>query len=564
MPLAIQALGEESLFEEATETLCDITDNFAAFPMKNDYKKLSEVLSDPAAQIMISELKDGDFNPPAMAFGRLLLAYGDANIQDLAQNEIPVLQQILNQLMDLMRCEGYAGSDDEICSQALEFWTNFVEFVTDSLFTTDPAQKPAWMQRAQYRVVEVIECCWEKIRQPPVEVMTTWGSDARSSFQSFRNDVQDILQISYTLLGLSIFEKFAWLALKALDDRAWLHLEATLFCINALSEAVADEEAVDGILSRLFGSSLFEDITNDTDSIPAKTRQIAVSMITKYIGFFERQVAYLPAMLTFLFHSVRAPAMANVAAKAIHTACSSCRRKLTGELDAFLRQYEDITSWTEVDFYVKEKVIGGIAAIIQALPSDNMKINPLSRLIRFVQQDVETCLKLMNQYEPEELQKYGVGALKCLVSIGKSLQTPDDVVIDLDDESSHSSTWSSGGGQKLQIEVVNITRKLTSLMNWNSDVMEAGCQILRAGFKETTPGLFVFPSAVTVDFVEATRLSSSRLELLIDTGSAMLSRQNHVPKEEIEMAAASLLNHGIKLIAALKCEWYCFVSKIER
>ena len=553
-PLAIQALNHEDLYEEATEMLSDILQNFSAFLTSSDYVSLTAVLSGTEAQAAIEELKGGDYNNLSLSFSRLLLAYGDANVQDLAQSEDPKTQQALCGLMDLLRCEGYPGIEDEVCIQALDFWTTFVEFVTDSLFTIDPVQKPTWMSRAQRQVEQVIEACWEKIRQPPSEMILTWDSDARSGFQSFRSDVQDLLQTSYTLLGLNIFEKFAWLALKALQDQAWLHLEATIFCINALSEAVADEDAVDGILSTLFGSSIFTDMANRKDSIPAKTRQIAVTMITKYIGFFERRIEHLPAMLNFLFESVKAPAMANVAAKAINAACSSCRKKLTGELDAFMQQYEAILSWESIDFYGKEKVIGGIAAIIQALPSEDEKIGPLSRLIQFVERDVSVCLSLMNEADLESCQTYGSGALKCLVSIGKSLQTPDDITIDLEADAAPPSTWTSGQGQSLQLEVIGILRKLTSLMSWNSDVMEAACQILRVGYKEDTPGLFVFSSHVTVEFVKATNLNTARLEFVVDTGSAMLSKQSHTPKDEMERAATQLLNHVLQLLELLNCE----------
>lgn len=553
-PFAIQFLNQEDVYEEAAEMLSDVLANFSAFFTPHNYTSLAMILSSQVAQNAITELKSGDFNPLASTFSRLLFAYGDANVQELARSNDAEMVQILDQLLDLLRCEGYPGADDEIWSQALDFWTTYVEFVTDSLFTVDPQQKPLWMHRAQQQTERVLEACWDKIRQPPSNIAATWNSDARGGFQSFRSDVQDLLQTSYTLLGISIFEKFAWLALQALQDRAWLHLEATLFCVNALSEAVADEASIDDILSRLFGSSLFADMANQHDIIPTKTRQIAVSMITNYIGFFERRVEHMPAMLTFLFECVKAPAMVGVAAKAIQTACSSCRKELRQELDAFLNQYETMISLDTFDFYGKEKVIGGIAAIIQALPSDEYKLAPLIRLIQTVQRDVDASVRFMNESNAEEYQAYGVGALKCLVSIGKSLQTPDDVAIDLDAETKPSSLWSTGSGKALQVAIVDMFRKLTNLMSWNSDVMEAGCQILRAGYKELQPGLFVFPAQVTIDFVQATTLNTSRMDFVYDTASVMLGKRNQSSKDDLQLAAACFFEHSMRMLESLSCE----------
>ena len=133
----------------------------------------------------------------------------------------------------------------------------YTEFLIDSLFAIGEEPKPPWMDSARSNVMLVIEACWAKIQMPPHKVILTWDSDERASFRSFRADVEDLLQSSYTLLGLEIFGKFAEIALHSLRNRAWLHLEATLFCLNALSSAIADEDSVDNILSQLFGSSLF-------------------------------------------------------------------------------------------------------------------------------------------------------------------------------------------------------------------------------------------------------------------------------------------------------------------
>ena len=70
------------------------------------------------------------------------------------------------------------------------------------------------------------------------------------------------------------------------------------------------------------------DMTNADEEIPTKTRQTAINMITKYTPFFERHVDYLPAMLNFLFESLKASTLANVASRAILSACSSCRKAL--------------------------------------------------------------------------------------------------------------------------------------------------------------------------------------------------------------------------------------------
>lgn len=547
-PLAIQALHHKDLYDVTVELFTDILTNFPAFLTADDLESLSTLLASTRARQIVSGLKGGNYDTEAMSFARLLLAYGDAAVQDLAtKSEDPLLRQIVHQLLELLRCEGYAGFEDEICAQALQFWMTYTEFLIDSLFAAGD-EKPAWIDRARQRVVEAVEASWVKVRIPPHELAASWDSEARASFKAFRADVQDLLQSSYTLLGVEIVEKFAQLVLQSLGNRAWLHLEATLFCLNALSGSISDEDSVDAMLSRLFGSSLLADISSTVEPIPAKTRQTAVNMITKYTAFFGRHVEHLPAMLNFLFESLKAPALANVAAKAILSSCSSCRQTLIPELGAFLQQYDVLLTWATADVYTKEKVLGGIAAIIQAIPRDEDKFIPLSMLIQFVERDFNDCINYMEASQAEEFQASGICALKCLASMGKSLQAPDDAVVDLDSDAPQPAFWTEGPGAPLQAKIVQIMETVTGLMRWNSDVVEASCQILRSGYKETTPGLFVFPPKVTVDLVLASKLDTARLDYVLDTACAMLTRHAHKPETTIKNAASAFLIHLLGII----------------
>ena len=547
-PMAIQALHHEDLYDVTVELFTDVLSNFSAFFTAGDLKSLSTLLASTRAHQIVSGLKGGDYDTEAMSFARLLLAYGDATVQDLAKNsEDPLLSQIVHQLLELLRCEGYAGVEDEICAQALQFWMTFTEFLIDALFASGE-EKPAWMDSARQRVVEVVEASWVKIRIPPHELAASWDSDARAGFKAFRADVQDLLQSSYTLLGVDIFEKFAQLAVQSLENRAWLHLEATLFCLNALSDSISNEDPVDAMLSRLFGSSLFADMSSTVEPVPAKTRQTAVNMITRYTAFFERHVECLPPMLNFLFESLKVPALASVAAKAILSSCSSCRQTLIPELGTFLQQYEVLLTWATAEVYTKEKVIGGIAAIIQAMPRDEDKYGPLSMLVQFAERDVNDCVKFMQASRAEESQASGICALKCLASMGKALQSPDDAIIDLDADAPQSAFWAEGPGASLQAKIVHLLETTTGLMRWNNDVVEGSCQILRSGYKESFPGLFVFPPKVTVDLVLASKLDTARLDYVLDTASAMLSRHVHEPEFTIKSAASAILNNLLNII----------------
>ncbi len=331
-----------------------------------------------------------------------------------------------------------------------------------------------------------------------------------------------------------------------------------MFCLNALSDSVADEESVDDFLSNVFGSSLFADLANMEEPVPMSTKRTAVTMISNYTAFFERHAEHLPAMLNYLFTSLGAgsSALANVAAKAIFSACSSCRKMLTWELGAFLHQYEVLLTWDGIETSTKEKVVGAISAIVEALPTHEEKIAPLAQLIQSVEKEAANSVKAMEASQAEDFQESGLCALRCLASMGKVLQAPDEAVIDLDANGPKSTFWTNGQGALLQARVIRILETITGLMKWNSDIIEAGCQILRAGYKERTPGLFVFSPKVTVDFVLATRLDTARLDQVLDTAGVMLGSRSSKGEAAMINAASSILVHLLGILATMNCKGF--------
>lgn len=550
-PYTIRLLWHEDLSEVTADCLGDILNPFSKFFTSKDLEILVDFLISEHAQRQLSSLIGGDFGSEPMAIARLLLAYGDAMIQDLVKSpDSSTVQLVMQEILRLLACEGFAGADDDICTPALEFWQSYTEFLIDSLYGAEDQTGP-WMDTAKRYVVQAIEFCWVKIRLPPEHVLNQWTSDAKGDFRAFRADVEDLLQSSYTLLGASIFDRLAYLANEALRTHAWLHLEATLFGLNALSECISDENVVDATLSGLFGSELFASMMDSTLNIPSKTQQTAVATIVSFTAFFERNTQFLPPMLTFLFESLQVYALAAVAAKAIYSTCDSCRSSLVTEVGAFLHQYEVLLSLQGVESATKERVIGAIAAIVQAMPVDEDKAASFAKLLDFVDRDVQACQELLKAGLLEQGQQQGLCALRCLVNMGKSMQEPESAAIDLEHETSQHEIYDSQHWASSQERIIRCLHAVGQSLNRDGEVIEASCQVLRTGYKETSTGPFVFPPKTTEDFVRKSNLQTPRLELVLDTAGAMLTRHTRTMAAMIDTTATAFLLHLFQLVAAM-------------
>ncbi|KAL8710953.1 MAG: hypothetical protein Q9220_004552 [cf. Caloplaca sp. 1 TL-2023] len=518
LPYILELLWHDDVFEVTADCLADVMAVFPALPAPEHLEELAQFLISSRGHRLLSFMVNGDVDPDAVAFSRLLLAYGDVRVQALAkQPKDPTVRLVMRQLTQLLACEGFAGAEDDICSPAMEFWSAYTEYLNDSSLAAEAVEP--WQTDAEQYLIQALEHCWAKVRLPPEHVYAQWSADAKGDFKGFRADVEDLLQSSYNLLGPSIFNHLAGFASQALQQHAWLHLEATLFCLNAISESISDDDVVDETLSDLFSSALFPNMTDPTLSMPLRTQQTAVATIINFTAFFERRTQFLPPMLNFLFEALRISNLAGISAKAISSICESCCNSLVPEVDAFIQQYEILLGWQGIEPSTKERTIGAISAIIQAIPSDEQKIKSVSKLLGFVEQDVQECTELARVGNVGEAHDKGHCALRSLANAGKSLQEPADIAIDLESDDGDADIYENRTWIAIQQRIVQCLYTVNNALPSNGDIVEASCQVLRTGFKETSAGPFVFAPEVTVDYVTRGNLQTPRLENLLNIPS---------------------------------------------
>ncbi|KAL8985229.1 MAG: hypothetical protein Q9205_001008 [Flavoplaca limonia] len=503
IPYTAPLLYDLEFFEVTADCWAEILGAFGQFFPPQSMAYLEAFLISQNAQDLLSFIVHGEYETDALAYSRLLLMYGEVKLSDLARQASTTFGTVLiESLMQLLAYEGYAGVNDDICTPAMEFWQAYTEFLVDEIGTTDDQMEP-WMGSARDYLLRVLERCWIKIRMPPENVYVQWTPEAKGDFKVFRTDVVDLLQSSYALLGASIFVKFADLALDALQKQEWLQLEATLFCLNALAESISDDIVADATLSTLFSSELFAAMTNGAIDIPSKTQQTAVNLIISFSSFFERHTQYLLSMLSFLFIAIRTPAVAAVAAKAILSTADSCRKTLVSEIDAFLDHLDNVLISEDLESGSQERVFGAIAAVIQAIPSEEQKIWSLSKLLAFVGREVDQCIEFAEYQAPVGAEERGMRALRCLINIGKYMQEPDDSPIDLEAKAvSQNDLYLPTIWTPSQRRMVEYMHKVqAALGDDNGDVVEAICQVFRTGFREKFPGPFVFSPRFIEDYV---------------------------------------------------------------
>lgn len=542
----INCLLVEELYETTVELLTDTLSNWQQFFTRQHIDSLYALFESQWARQRYQGLVGGDFDFDSVQFGLFMLAFGDAQMVEMMDTTDLRAQAFLAGLAGLLTAQGHPAAEDKIFVPALEFWSAFVENLVDTLYAESTNNLP-WDKPPLSQIMQVVSYSWRKIQFPSLDVYNSWDSTDKAGFGDARKDVADFLQAVYTISGLPLISLFVELILGALANSAWAELEAACFCLGALSDCVSEGNSYDDALTKVFGSSLFDLLRQGQNVIPVRARQTCLYLIERYSEYFVRHEEYLPAALNLLFSAVGDRHLALPSSKSIFTLCSSCRKLLTSEIDAFLEQYSALRNNRELDSLAEERVIGAIATILQSVPSEEHKVNTVKRLLTMVGLDVTACLQLksaqdnalVDHNDPMILRAFDIAqrpnspvlaheaalqlairALRCLCSIAKGLQAPVD--LDSDDESSQANA--SQDLDLIHADIIGTLVQLKNLFSYSTEVVDSICMILRAGFSETDPGPFVFPPRMVTELIVSNW--QSRIATVVNTASTFASSLN--------------------------------------
>merc|ERR1712054_706855 len=109
---------------------------------------------------------------------------------------------------------GHPVVEDRIFVPAVEFWSTYVETLTDEVFSNAEGAIP-WASTATSFVLEAVSNAWQRIMYPDASELSQWDNSDRIGFIDARKDVADLLQSTYALTGSRLLVTFADLLISA-------------------------------------------------------------------------------------------------------------------------------------------------------------------------------------------------------------------------------------------------------------------------------------------------------------------------------------------------------------
>ncbi|CAG8042975.1 unnamed protein product [Penicillium salamii] len=545
----IETLRVPSLSENAASILTQAFESRRWVFDASSLSLVAEVLAFSIVTGHITAVSNGDEGLESMAFVDLLIAYVSHLYLDVFTVPLsPHHEAILRLVHGIFKTPGYASIDDLGTPRALEFWSEIAESVLDDLKPDDPRY-----DLIKSHLAEVVLILPSKLLYPTSEDLADWSDEERSEFGAFRHEGCDYLLAAYPIIGVELVTVFQRSATSHLQGGDWRNFETAMFCIAQLSEAVDDNCHADQCLDGIFGSNAFARLCAGGETgMPVKARQTLVDSFGKYEFYFERHSSLLPGVLNILFESLSFELCAQAASRSILTLSKSCARLLTSDLPVFLDQLDKFRSMPTATASTMPKVLEGIATIIQTLSTDEEKAQTLERILGFFVQEANTAREEVTGPAHEHGRLRGHLVLSCIASIGKGLRSETDLtsIDDLPDEGPYpASFWNSGPGAESQRLLTEAMRLLIVGFPVDNGIIEAACDILKAGYTERA-GLFVFPPSMTVDFIKSFPLGISGTDIIMATASSFLaSHASHAM--QIRAQAEALTDHVARLFSSM-------------
>lgn len=554
------------------ELLTEIIDSHPGFLTEDYYQKLASMFQSEHFQARYSALVQGDFDHDNELFIWLMLSYGGARVSKLIESTDDQSQLFLSGLVGLTGCPGFVAAEDTVFVYAVEFWSTFVETMTDELDSPDGRRQPSFATAIGH-VKQVLSNCWSKIQWPPIEELMQWDTNDRARFIEARKDVADLLEAVFAMTGPPLVSMFVDLLLVHLNSSSWTELEASAFCIASLGDCISDDETCDDMISKVFSAPFFALMLGSQDKVPLRLRHTSLQLIERYSEYFERRPEFLPSALNLLFGGLGDTALGGDSAKYIAELCSSCRHILTGEVPAFLGQFDAIYHGSPLDPLAEEKVVLAISSIIQAVNNDADKLSAFAQLFDFAGQDIKRAIQLAanpqtlnledplyrrgldsaeSQAEPSAAEvalQLALRALRCISGMAKGMQSVRDGPVDLD---APASQWQiTSDLAALQHDILTVLNQVLVTFPMNGEVVEVICNIFRAGFSETEPGPFVFPPATVSSFFTSLTINAPRIGTVVSTACSFLSSLFKGPPDQLLPSLSQLLPWVISLLQAL-------------
>lgn len=450
LPAVINGLATDDfdLFDKAAAILADLYPiHFKAWS-RDAKAQLQAILGKLTAQA------PEEFYVP---LGRLALV--------VATEDVSTRNGLLAYILNVLTETDESVLDDELANDVLEFWNVFVEDIISGGMSAEHNEM----------IFKVIGIYWHRLQ------LFEMSESSWEQFSSFRRDFCDFLELTYSLLGLGLFDLLVSSIVRELQIRDyakinWKEIEISLCCLNGLADIIGVEGKEFAAVQAVFSSTLWSDLQHCQS---LRVRQTAVNVIGCYDAFFESEAGrpYLSPTLSYLFASLSEFSLQNIASRSIQKLCSSCRGVLVADYAQFVEAYRAIH--TRLLSTAHHRIVLSVGYILQAIEDLNQQADAINEVLGLQESLIA---------QPGNVDAV-LDRLRCVAALGKSLREPTDALVLHSQVEAANSFWPNEP-RRLRERLMRIVHQFVDRPE--PDVCETLCEIIKSGLSEELSTVFTF------------------------------------------------------------------------
>lgn len=524
MERVVQCLPVEGLTTKASEILTDLLENGDSLLKDIHLDAIMRYISSDAGRDFVVRHVEGDSEEDVMTFMELVLGFCAFRRESLLLGTLDKGQSeiLLSYLDSMFRAPGFPGVEDRLAPMLLDWWAQAADDVQE--MTPDENEEDQLLH-ARHVLANAILNCLNRLVLPPKEEMAGWNDDDRAEFHAFRRNSQDLLLAVYPILGDELIQMFQERARLSLESDDWKMFEVVIFCLGQLSEAIDGNDRASQHLIAVISHPKFEAICTGLE-ISTRVRHSLVEMLGRFETIFKQNINLIPRVLTFLFSSLEVPNCTATASRSISSLCKTCRGSLSSELPVFLDLLDRFQQSPLATAQSLERVVEGVAAVIQALPTTNEeKAAHLERLSSpFINRAMTAQQNAAANQDYSVLGTHGHTALLGIAGIGRGWRADSETIVDLEDgddtAAADNSFWTSNAFQRNLIQFLHWFVEHFSI---TVDIAHGICEILKAGFTEKSGPFVLPPRDVTLLLTRLPLNAVGAADVVMSTASAFLA-----------------------------------------
>ncbi|KAF8948597.1 hypothetical protein BGZ47_003861 [Haplosporangium gracile] len=572
--LALNSLLDDNTFDAAAEVWSEIMSSKAASKHQNTIcEGLMPCFASEWARAKHLESVQAESEDISRSLCQLLSTFGD-NFSDWIAAKFlrPDIQVYLEMMMGFAGFPGYYAEDETTSDLTLNFWYMLQESLSElsvedlesggresldedrqiilstissasSITGLDKPSLQAIKAASIHVYIRLTEVLRRKLEYPRQREWLSWTRDIRQEFSGHRQEIADTLINSYHVLHERILSLLIDTCSQQLDEiqkvplsginlaengqleLELVRLEATLYCLKALSEVVPHTESVQ--MPRFFSDQIFGRLPTN---VVCRARETTLTLIGSYADWFKVHPQFLLPALNFVIPALEVPQLAPYAAKALKNICDTCRESLVEAINAFMTVFANVEK--AIDPSIKGSVVYSIATVIQTLPVER-SIEPLVGLLGDIFTRSNECMETRKQRleggnseaartqtisangetELELLSALMLVQLEFLLSCCKGLQSPVEDEIRTGDEriqlyqrvSEDRARALAAGGMAVELarSMEQVIQGVVMLWPHELEIMEKVCQIIKTMMTATQFSPLYLPFPVLISVIES-------------------------------------------------------------